>query len=473
MTTSKRIRLKFLANTVSGGSSAASDGNFLRYVAANDSVEYSAVTVATGDSVNLVEGNLDSFASYANSTFASDADLNITQGNLTTFASYANTTFSGGSGTVQGNLETFATYANSTFKANTANVSYVSHRAGHTDVYNSINVRVFSKTQEHYYYNSGSGNGYLLDEIESPWLTLSPGVYRFEQNISTNSGHPLRFYLDPDKNTQYTQGVTAVGTPGSAGAYTQISITPDTPKTLYYQCTAHEKMGFGATILGNTANVDVIQGNLDSFASYANSTFGSGGGGGAVKIENSAGVIDGAIANIIFGAGLVAVATGTSNTVTVTTDDSFTYKYSHDLITANGSTNVFSTSRSVDSANNIFVTFDGLLQSPNDDYNISASELTLNNTSPIVNGTEIEVRYVLKATSTSNLVADSFTADGSTNTFTLSESAAVNSIFVSVAGIIQSPTTHYVVDATSLTLNNTNPIANGTLVSVRHMPAAS
>ena len=40
---------------------------------------------------------------------------------------------------------------------------------------------------------------------------------------SSNDGHPLRFYLDASKGTQYTTGVTTNGTPGQSGAYTQIS----------------------------------------------------------------------------------------------------------------------------------------------------------------------------------------------------------------------------------------------------------
>jgi len=38
-------------------------------------------------------------------------------------------------------------------------------------------------------------------------------------------------------------GVTVVGTAGSAGAYTQIEFDDSTPTPLFYQCTAHPKMG--------------------------------------------------------------------------------------------------------------------------------------------------------------------------------------------------------------------------------------
>jgi hypothetical protein len=63
------------------------------------------------------------------------------------------------------------------------------------------------------------------------------------QSDSTNSSHPLRFYLEADKSTAYTTGVTTNGTAGSAGAYTQIAVDSETPNTLYYQCSSHSLMG--------------------------------------------------------------------------------------------------------------------------------------------------------------------------------------------------------------------------------------
>jgi hypothetical protein len=75
--------------------------------------------------------------------------------------------------------------------------------------------------------------------------------YKFDQADSSNSGHPLRFYLDADKTTAYTTGVTTNGTPGSAGAYTQIDVDEDTPSILYYQCSSHAYMGNHAVVIGS------------------------------------------------------------------------------------------------------------------------------------------------------------------------------------------------------------------------------
>ena len=121
----------------------------------------------------------------------------------------------------------------------------------------TITVTVASKTAAHPYNGDGSSNAYFLNGIESPAIQLhgadnvtsdSGYYYRFDQADSSNGGHPLRFYLDADKTTAYTTGVTTNGTPGSAGAYTQIDVDEDTPSILYYQCSSHAYMGNYATV---------------------------------------------------------------------------------------------------------------------------------------------------------------------------------------------------------------------------------
>ena len=108
-------------------------------------------------------------------------------------------------------------------------------------------VTVTSKTSNHRYFGTGSGSAYFIDSIESPFLTLLPGkTYRFNQENGSNGSHPILFYYDAARTTQYTTNVTTTGTPGSAGAYTEIVVTDTTPVVLHYQCSSHEYMGNAA-----------------------------------------------------------------------------------------------------------------------------------------------------------------------------------------------------------------------------------
>ena len=110
-------------------------------------------------------------------------------------------------------------------------------------------VKVAAKTADSPYFNVGSSLGYYINGIQTPIIELKgqdsskPYYYRFDQSDSSNNGHPLRFYNNASKTTQYTTGVTTNGTPGSSGAYTQIAVDSTTPNVLFYQCTSHGNMG--------------------------------------------------------------------------------------------------------------------------------------------------------------------------------------------------------------------------------------
>lgn len=105
------------------------------------------------------------------------------------------------------------------------------------------NVTVYAITVASY----NGANKYYIDGSRQATLTLSEGsIYRLDQSSGTNSGHPLRFSTTSDGThgggSQYTTGVTTSGTPGNAGAYTQITVAGSAP-TLYYYCTNHSGMG--------------------------------------------------------------------------------------------------------------------------------------------------------------------------------------------------------------------------------------
>ena len=121
-------------------------------------------------------------------------------------------------------------------------------------------VTVGTKTSAHPYSGVGSSSAYFLESLESPAFTLGgadtsyPYYYRFDQADASNSGHPLRFYLDAGKTTAYTTNVTTNGTAGSAGAYTQIAVDEYTPNILYYQCSSHANMGNHLKIISSKLN---------------------------------------------------------------------------------------------------------------------------------------------------------------------------------------------------------------------------
>ncbi len=118
----------------------------------------------------------------------------------------------------------------------------------------NFTVTVASKTAAHPYFGDGSSSAYFINGVESPVITLS-GVdnvtsnseyyYRFTLSSGDMSSHPFRLYLDADKTTAYTTGVTTTST------YLQIAVTEDTPNILYYQCSSHAYMGNHAIVLGS------------------------------------------------------------------------------------------------------------------------------------------------------------------------------------------------------------------------------
>ncbi|SVD52378.1 uncharacterized protein METZ01_LOCUS405232, partial [marine metagenome] len=101
--------------------------------------------------------------------------------------------------------------------------------------------------------NTGSG------DVSQPALTLvAGGTYKFDTSDGTNATHTFKFSTTSDgshnSGTESTTNVTTSGTPGSANAYTQISIKNDTP-ALYYYCSVHASMGGSAATPQKTLTI--------------------------------------------------------------------------------------------------------------------------------------------------------------------------------------------------------------------------
>ena len=103
--------------------------------------------------------------------------------------------------------------------------------------------------------NSGSGNRFNYGGTEQYTFNLIRGVtYRFFQEDSSNTNHPLRFSTTSNGThgggSEYLTGVSYNGTPGQDNAWTEISVASDAPANLYYYCKNHSGMGGVINITG-------------------------------------------------------------------------------------------------------------------------------------------------------------------------------------------------------------------------------
>jgi len=88
------------------------------------------------------------------------------------------------------------------------------------------------------YILSQTSAGATDHQIVEPITINNERVYRFDQSDSSNTGHPLKFSGDnaegsnSDTGTEYTTGVSKVGTAGQAGSYSEITVDDNIPTTI-------------------------------------------------------------------------------------------------------------------------------------------------------------------------------------------------------------------------------------------------
>ena len=386
----------------------------------------------------------------------------------------------------------------------------------------TLYVTVATSTAAHPYHGTGSSNKYKINGVFSPFLKLIPkNTYKFDQSDSSNSGHPLRFYLDAAKNTAYTTGVTSSGTPGSSGAYTQIVVAEDAPSVLYYQCSAHGYMGWAATtntigdtdtitegstnLYHTTARVQAISinalsedtapalaGNLDvvthkivsttnrnidiephgtgnvllgNFTFDADQSVGSGQDNYVMTYDHSAGTI-----------GLEAAASGgasnTFKTIAVSGQSDVVADSSTDTLTLVAGSNItLTTDASTDS---ITIASSGggsaiTIKDEGSALATAASSINFVGAGVTASGTGADKTITISGGggTSNNVVRETFTGNGSATAFTLTNSFTTDGAVVFYNGQHLTPTTDYSISGSTLTF--TFAPVNGSEIVVRNL----
>ena len=222
-----------------------------------NTVQSNVTTLSTG--VDEVQGNLDSFATYANTTFTGGSDE--IQGNLHHFGTTANTNIDTVSsnvdaavhglegsntniGVVQGNLDSFATYANTTFALD-ADLNNVSSNVSALKYFRTVDVDGGDQV-------TAAANAATLNFVSGSSMNIqvSGSTITFNaQNVAEGGGVVTQAF-----KTFAVEGSTSLVADGPADTFTFNTATS------------------GVTLLGDGANdrltIDVpglasILGNLD------------------------------------------------------------------------------------------------------------------------------------------------------------------------------------------------------------------
>ncbi len=299
----------------------------------------------------------------------------------------------------------------------------------------SFEVKVITKTSAHPYTGVGSSSAYTIDGVEGAVLNFDGAdtgktyYYRFDQADASNDGHPLRFYLNAAKSTAYTANVTTNGTPGTAGAYTQIQVDEYTPNLLYYQCSSHAHMGNYIHHISNMHNSNGVLFKMPT----------SDGSAGQIMQTNGSGVLSFTAAG-----GTSPTVTGVSPSTMGNTATSLTITGTNFVITPNVE----------------FINSSGVITTPNSITRNSATQLTVN----VTLGTDgtyfirVENPDGLAARSSSAILTVSDAPTWSTSAGSLGEVAAGASVSLDVDA--SSDSTVAFSETTSVLTSNTDTPAS-------------
>ena len=134
---------------------------------------------------------------------------------------------------------------------------------------------------------SATNPKFFIDSIVSPVLYLQEGnTYIFDQSDTSNNTYALVLSSTKDgvhatpAGTAYLQGVTTVGTAGTAGAYTQIIVAPVRTvgaPVLFYYAVGQVGMGNTAQTIAPTSETTEFNPQIDEIIEEAYERTGVGG----------------------------------------------------------------------------------------------------------------------------------------------------------------------------------------------------
>ena len=178
----------------------------------------------------------------------------------------------------------------------------------------SVNKGGVYKTNLNTLMSPTPNNYYTINDITTPNLKFRTGqIYIFNQDDSSNDGHPITFYTDRAKSTEYTNidnikyiindteydTSTLYNDNFGSNRYRRVKIliTDDMPGRLYYQCINHSNMG-GVIETGTATS--------------------SGGGGSALTVQDEGSALATAATTLNFvGENVTATGSGATKTITI------------------------------------------------------------------------------------------------------------------------------------------------------------
>lgn len=324
-------------------SQGASDGDVLKYVSANSSVEFGFA----GD-VSNTWVNANDYSTYTSLTSLIDT----VQGNLTSLIGAAPST-----------LDTLAEI--SAALENDANLAVTL-----TNQINTIQDNV----------NIVSGNADLQANSHSSsfWLTY-PNLTELQANYVAGA-----FSVVDDEDSAYF---------GYGGSWTrlaeslEVDLIQDNVDSLTSTVDSADANLYNTynTLTANTYNTYV---SLSSLIDTVQDNVGAGGGGGSSTFTDLTDT-----PSSFSGSGGKLLVVNDAETALEVSDYAFETEIAHDSFTVSTS-NTFTLSRSIADANAVVVTLNGVVQNPVTNYTATGTTLTIANTLPLESGLALGVRHI-------------------------------------------------------------------------------